>query len=88
MYKRPRIINTLISYQADKLGHGRNKLLGRKGRPSLALGFADSQWRMLMLDPASLEAHRHNPGPLYLPAALVGIRNSLCFPSTASTMRT
>lgn len=63
----------MISYQADKLGHGRNKLLGRKGRHSLARGFADSQWRMLMLDPASLEAHRHKPGPLCLPAALVGV---------------
>lgn len=42
LYERPQIINTLISYQADKLGRGRNKLLGRKGRPGLALGFADS----------------------------------------------
>lgn len=32
--KRPWIINTSISYQADKLGCGMNKPLSRKGRPS------------------------------------------------------
>lgn len=31
--KKPWIINTLISYQADKLGWGMNKPLSIKGRP-------------------------------------------------------
>lgn len=72
LYKRPRIISALISYQADKLGHGRNKLLGRKGRPGLALGFADSWWGMLMLDLASLKATGRCQGLCVSPAALTG----------------
>lgn len=40
--KRPRIINTLISYQADKLGCGMNKLSAERGGLAKPPGFAES----------------------------------------------
>lgn len=65
--KRPRIINTSISYQADKLDCGMNKLSAWRGGLAKSLGFAESSWKMLM--PA--QEGPHLLGRLELPASLL-----------------
>ena len=47
--KRLRVINTLISYEADKRGCSVNKLSAERGGLAQPLGFAESSWKMLML---------------------------------------
>lgn len=64
--KRPRIINALISYQADKLGCGVNKFSAGRGGLAKPLGFAESSRQMLMPGPGkALWGREAGPPPLW-----------------------